>query len=149
QIHGTEYAECIDARGVCPLCQAATDRNSDVRPAQLTMFLSVLSLTPSEKEFNGQIEQRYYRNPLALKSSQAQPFIDVLLAAEQRNGGPLRGVVLNLVRGSEQMSARVGAPAMVNGADGRLYDIISEEDLASFASREIKSREGQVLAAAG
>lgn len=162
-----QYANCLDDHGVCPLCekQRAEGKDSRVKASYSAMVVNVLSLTPNVKEYNGQRQERFYKKMLVIKGNDIPEFISHLQAAQTKNReeglgrDTLRGVVLTLQRSSEKMSAMTGKPvpgqrpnAAGTGMEAYPYiyfDLMSDADIAEYASEEMVSREGDVIVPAG
>ena len=103
----------------CPVC-AKVGTDDRFRKPYSAMYLTVFD-TRDHTPKDGGAPRPYGRRLLVIKSMGQDRFIELIEACAAKHGD-IRGMVLNLRRGTDQTAPRTGEPAMVENADGRMYD---------------------------
>ena len=141
---GADFEPCPQEQENCPLCEQADAEmgKGTTKRAHFAMMLSVIDTRELPRE--GKEPLPFTKNLLCVKGGQMEAMGRILEAAQNANGGSLRGVALYMARGTGEMSARIGDPTPYD--DGRMFEILEPGWEEEFMLPEPETgREGQVL----
>jgi hypothetical protein len=115
--------------------------NGKKSPAKFVLYLSVLDLRPYTNA-EGKVYP-HTRKLLPIKAAQKDDILRKLKKRQDKNGGKLRGLHLQMVRGSDDKSAAIGSPEELDSGD---YGFLTEDQLnTQYGHAEIKNQAGVVV----